>query len=45
VALDKNADSTLGELPTVVAAIENSIVVATFGEGEIVIRKVVKPHG
>ena len=45
VALDKNADSTLDELPTVVAAIENSVVVASFGEGEIIIRKVIKPHG
>ena len=44
VALDKNADSTLNELPTVVAAIENSVVVASFGEGEIIIRKVIKPH-
>jgi hypothetical protein len=43
VALDKQADHTLSELPTVVDAIEHSVVVASFGEGEIVIRKVVKP--
>jgi len=45
VALDKNADNTLKVLPTVVEAIEHSEVVATFGEGEIVVRKVVKPAG
>ncbi len=45
VALDKFADSTLKVLPTVVEAINHSEVVATFGEGEIVVRKVIKPTG
>jgi 4-amino-4-deoxy-L-arabinose transferase-like glycosyltransferase len=45
VALDKHADHTLDELPTVVDAIANSEIVASFGEGEIVIRKVIKPTG
>ena len=43
VALDKHADHTLSELPTVVEAIQHSEIVASFGEGEIVIRRVIKP--
>lgn len=45
VALDRHADSTLNELPTVVEAIEHSDIVASFGEGEIIIRKVNKADG
>lgn len=43
VALGTLADSTMRELPTVAQAINNSDVVATFGDGEITIRKVVQP--
>jgi len=45
VALDEHADHTLDGLPTVVEVIEHSEVVASFGEGQIVIRKVIKPRG
>lgn len=44
VALQARAKDTLAELPTVQASLQHSEVVADFGNGEIVVRKVV-PEG
>jgi 4-amino-4-deoxy-L-arabinose transferase-like glycosyltransferase len=41
VALPARAKDTLAELPTVQATLEHSVVVADFGHGELVVRRVV----
>jgi hypothetical protein len=43
VVLGNLADSTVRSLPTVAAAIRESTVLADFGNGEITVRRVVKP--
>jgi hypothetical protein len=45
VVLGNLADSTIRSLPTVATAIRESTVLADFGNGEITVRKVVKPTG
>jgi hypothetical protein len=45
VVLPHLDDATMRELPTVATAIRNSVVVATFGDDEFVVRQVVKPAG
>lgn len=41
VALPARAKDTLAELPTVQAALQHSVVMANFGDGELVVRRVV----
>ena len=45
VVLGHLADNTIRDLPTVATAIKESTVLADFGNGEITVRKVVKPTG
>jgi hypothetical protein len=43
VVLGNLADSTIRNLPTVATAMKKSTVLADFGNGEITVRRVVKP--